>query len=182
MPGPPSSSRRARSKWRARSPTPPSRTCGPGHQRLRRRQLLPLRVDPCRRFRRRKPERKRGRQCSCGPDNSSFHRSRRPPKQDRWSSQSAKRMLTAPLFDRDAARSDGRATGTDPRSGKPVAIDVVDICRFSDGKLVEHWGCTGSLCLAASNRCASPAVKVNLSRHRNFREREELPGPRDRTH
>jgi ketosteroid isomerase-like protein len=33
-----------------------------------------------------------------------------------------------------------RATGTDPRSGKPVAIDVVDICRFSNGKLVEHWG------------------------------------------
>ena len=33
-----------------------------------------------------------------------------------------------------------RATGTDPRSGKPVAIDVLDICRFSHGKLVEHWG------------------------------------------
>jgi ketosteroid isomerase-like protein len=33
-----------------------------------------------------------------------------------------------------------RATGTDPRSGKPVGIDVVDICRFSNGKLVEHWG------------------------------------------
>jgi predicted SnoaL-like aldol condensation-catalyzing enzyme len=23
---------------------------------------------------------------------------------------------------------------------KPVGIDVVDICRFSNGKLVEHWG------------------------------------------
>ena len=33
-----------------------------------------------------------------------------------------------------------RATGSDPRSGKPVAIDVVDICRFENGKLVEHWG------------------------------------------
>jgi ketosteroid isomerase-like protein len=32
------------------------------------------------------------------------------------------------------------ATGVDPRSGKPVIIDVVDICRFVDGKLVEHWG------------------------------------------
>ena len=32
------------------------------------------------------------------------------------------------------------ATGVDPRSGKPVTIDVVDICRFVDGKLVEHWG------------------------------------------
>ena len=33
-----------------------------------------------------------------------------------------------------------RATGTDPRSGKPVSIYVVDICRFENGKLVEHWG------------------------------------------
>jgi ketosteroid isomerase-like protein len=32
------------------------------------------------------------------------------------------------------------ATGVDPRSGKPVTIDVMDICRFADGKLVEHWG------------------------------------------
>jgi ketosteroid isomerase-like protein len=34
----------------------------------------------------------------------------------------------------------GKATGVDPRSGKPVTIDVMDICRFADGKLVEHWG------------------------------------------
>ncbi len=33
-----------------------------------------------------------------------------------------------------------KATGVDPRSGKPVTIDVMDICRFVDGKLVEHWG------------------------------------------
>jgi ketosteroid isomerase-like protein len=33
-----------------------------------------------------------------------------------------------------------KATGTDPHSGKAVAIDVMDICRFADGKLVEHWG------------------------------------------
>lgn len=33
-----------------------------------------------------------------------------------------------------------RATGSDPRSGKPVAIYVVDICRFESGRLVEHWG------------------------------------------
>jgi ketosteroid isomerase-like protein len=33
-----------------------------------------------------------------------------------------------------------RATGSDPRSGKPVAIDVFDVCRFKNGKLVEHWG------------------------------------------
>lgn len=33
-----------------------------------------------------------------------------------------------------------RAAGTDPRSGKPVSITVIDICRFENGKLVEHWG------------------------------------------
>lgn len=33
-----------------------------------------------------------------------------------------------------------KATGLDPRSEKPIAIYVIDICRFSDGKLVEHWG------------------------------------------
>ncbi len=33
-----------------------------------------------------------------------------------------------------------KATGIDPRSGKPVTIDVIDICRFADSKLVEHWG------------------------------------------
>ena len=49
-------------------------------QLIRHCRLPSLRVSPCRRFRRRKPERKRGRQCSCSPDNSSFHRHRRPPK------------------------------------------------------------------------------------------------------
>jgi ketosteroid isomerase-like protein len=33
-----------------------------------------------------------------------------------------------------------RATGTDPHTGKSVSIDVIDICRFDNGKLVEHWG------------------------------------------
>jgi ketosteroid isomerase-like protein len=33
-----------------------------------------------------------------------------------------------------------RATGTDPRTGKRVSFDVIDICRFEAGKLVEHWG------------------------------------------
>jgi predicted SnoaL-like aldol condensation-catalyzing enzyme len=33
-----------------------------------------------------------------------------------------------------------RGTGSDPRSGKSVVMDVFDICRFKDGKLVEHWG------------------------------------------
>jgi ketosteroid isomerase-like protein len=33
-----------------------------------------------------------------------------------------------------------RCTGTDPRSGKPISITVIDICRFENNKLVEHWG------------------------------------------
>jgi ketosteroid isomerase-like protein len=40
----------------------------------------------------------------------------------------------------DTVWARSKATGVDPRSGKPVTIDVMDICRFVDGKLVEHWG------------------------------------------
>jgi len=40
----------------------------------------------------------------------------------------------------DTVWARSKATGVDPRSGKPVTIDVIDICRFADGKLVEHWG------------------------------------------
>jgi ketosteroid isomerase-like protein len=40
----------------------------------------------------------------------------------------------------DTVWARGKATGVDPRSGKSVTIDVIDICRFADGKLVEHWG------------------------------------------
>ena len=32
------------------------------------------------------------------------------------------------------------ARGTDPRTGKPIRMDVVDICRFEGSRLVEHWG------------------------------------------
>jgi len=31
-------------------------------------------------------------------------------------------------------------TGTHSRSGKSVTFTVIDICRFENGKLVEHWG------------------------------------------
>jgi predicted ester cyclase len=41
-----------------------------------------------------------------------------------------------------------RARGTDsgtgqfghPPTGKPISIDVIDIARFVDGRMVEHWG------------------------------------------
>jgi ketosteroid isomerase-like protein len=32
------------------------------------------------------------------------------------------------------------ARGTDLRSGKEIVMTVIDICRFEDGRLVEHWG------------------------------------------
>ena len=36
------------------------------------------------------------------------------------------------------ARSVGR--GTDARTGQGVTLTVFDICRFADGRIVEHWG------------------------------------------
>ena len=32
------------------------------------------------------------------------------------------------------------ARGTDARSGRAVSINVMDVCRFSGGRMVEHWG------------------------------------------
>ena len=40
----------------------------------------------------------------------------------------------------DTVWAGGKASGVDPRSGKTVTIDVMDVCRFANGKLVEHWG------------------------------------------
>ncbi|HVM13931.1 MAG TPA: ester cyclase [Egibacteraceae bacterium] len=36
------------------------------------------------------------------------------------------------------ARSVGR--GTDPQTGRPVVLTVFDLCRFQNGRIVEHWG------------------------------------------
>jgi predicted ester cyclase len=33
-----------------------------------------------------------------------------------------------------------RGFGTESRSGKSVDFAVMDICRFENGKLIEHWG------------------------------------------
>jgi ketosteroid isomerase-like protein len=51
-----------------------------------------------------------------------------------------KLTIEATVETSDTVWARSKATGSDPRSGKPVAIDVIDICRFKDGKLVEHWG------------------------------------------
>jgi predicted ester cyclase len=34
-----------------------------------------------------------------------------------------------------------------PPTGKSFAITVIDICRFENGKIVEHWGVADRLCL-----------------------------------
>ncbi|MCJ7711787.1 MAG: ester cyclase [Chloroflexi bacterium] len=40
-------------------------------------------------------------------------------------------------------RARGVNTGSvmgNPPTGKPVEVDVIDICRFQDGLVIEHWG------------------------------------------
>ena len=32
------------------------------------------------------------------------------------------------------------ARGSDPRSGKSITMNVMDVCRFENGLMVEHWG------------------------------------------
>jgi predicted ester cyclase len=32
------------------------------------------------------------------------------------------------------------ARGIDPRSGKTITMSVMDVCRFENGLMVEHWG------------------------------------------
>jgi ketosteroid isomerase-like protein len=44
------------------------------------------------------------------------------------------------VADRDKVWARMVARGTDPRSGAPIAINVMDVCRFADGMMVEHWG------------------------------------------
>ncbi len=45
-------------------------------------------------------------------------------------------------------RARGVNTGSfmgNPPTGKPVVVDVIDIARFENGKLVEHWGVADQL-------------------------------------
>jgi ketosteroid isomerase-like protein len=51
-----------------------------------------------------------------------------------------KLTIEATVETSDTVWARSKATGSNPRSGKPVAIDIIDICRFKDGKLIEHWG------------------------------------------
>lgn len=46
------------------------------------------------------------------------------------------------------------ARGTDPRSGEPVTIDVLDVYRFEDGRMVEHGGIPDRFrCFTSSGSC-----------------------------
>ena len=58
----------------------------------------------------------------------------------RHSIKDLKLTIEAIVETNDTVWARSRGTGVDRRSGKPVAIDVVDICRFANGRLVEHWG------------------------------------------
>ncbi|MDN4988474.1 ester cyclase [Bradyrhizobium sp. WYCCWR 13022] len=54
-----------------------------------------------------------------------------------------------------------KATGFDPRSGKPVTLDVIDICRFAHGKLVEHWGVPDRFALLHQTGALPPPPKLS---------------------
>jgi hypothetical protein len=57
------------------------------------------------------------------------------------------------------------AAGVDPRPGKPVTIDVVDICRFADGKFGRTLGDAkiGFVFFTRSGRCRLNPTKVTRS-------------------
>ena len=38
------------------------------------------------------------------------------------------------------ARGTNRGHFMGPPTGKPITITVMDVCRFEEGKIVEHWG------------------------------------------
>jgi ketosteroid isomerase-like protein len=52
-----------------------------------------------------------------------------------------------------------RCTGADPRSGKSITITVIDICRFENGKLVEHWGVPDRFALLHQTGALAPPPK-----------------------
>ena len=45
--------------------------------------------------------------------------------------------------DGDKVWARSKCTGSHPHSGKKITSTVIDVCRFKNGKLVEHWGTYG---------------------------------------
>lgn len=53
------------------------------------------------------------------------------------------------LWVRMTGRGTNRGGFMGPPNGKPFKIAVFDVCRFEDGKIVEHWGCSDRFAMMA---------------------------------
>jgi predicted ester cyclase len=47
-----------------------------------------------------------------------------------------------------------------PPTGKSMAVDVIDICRFADGRIVEHWGVPDRLAVLEQVGAFTPPMPV----------------------
>lgn len=47
-----------------------------------------------------------------------------------------------------------------PPTGKAMAITVMDVCRFQDGRLIEHWGSPDRFALLAQLGLLPPSVRA----------------------
>lgn len=50
---------------------------------------------------------------------------------------------------RMTARGTNRGPFMGPPTGKPITVSVIDVCRFKNGKIVEHWGIPDRFALMA---------------------------------
>jgi ketosteroid isomerase-like protein len=95
----------------------------------------------------------------------------------RQSIKDLKFTIESVIESRDTVWARGKATGVDPRSGKPVTIDVIDICRFADGKLVEHWGVPDRFALLSPAWSAAACTQTNLTQACRERRKGRPDGP-----
>ncbi len=56
---------------------------------------------------------------------------------------------TDSVWIRMTARGINRGPFIGPPTGKPITIMVIDVCRFENGKIVEHWGVPDRFALMA---------------------------------
>ena len=58
--------------------------------------------------------------------------------------------------------------GPVPGSGKQVSVDVIDMCRFRDGRIAEHWGVADRMGVVEQvGMPRPPAWVTRLARRRN---------------
>ncbi|MDR5700220.1 ester cyclase [Agromyces aerolatus] len=66
-------------------------------------------------------------------------------------------------------RAEGVATNTGPflapPSGRPVEFTVVDVARFADGRIVEHWGVPDRFALSVQTGLLDEALASHLAHH-----------------